>query len=149
LNSVVICPDKLSNYPQNTLVKLQHNDSLAINLYSRGCFHSERSKLVITKENDKFIARLYEALWNYSGEKDKMVVNYKGWSLLKATTMTNQNLQDFIRFENELNYANDDGCTTTDRYEVKSKYLNISKSDGSCSWNGFFYLRKSLFGDNE
>ncbi|MBO9203356.1 MULTISPECIES: hypothetical protein [Niastella] len=144
-NSIVICPDKLLAYPQNTLAKLQDKDLISINFHTQGCFHSGFQKLIIIKESDKFVARLYSLSWEYVKKRGKTVMKYGDSTLLKATIMTSQNIQDLIRFENELNYAKDDGCTTTDWYDFKSKYLNIKKTDGTCSWLGFYYLKKSLF----
>jgi len=144
-NSIVICPDKLLAYPQNTLVKLQDKELISVNFHSQGCFHTSLQKLIIIKESDKFVARLYSVSWKYVKKRKKTVIKYGDSTLLKATIMTSQNIQDFIRFENELNYAKDDGCTTTDWYNFKSKYVNINKTDGTCTWLGFYYLKKSLF----
>jgi hypothetical protein len=148
-NSIVLCPDKLLEYPQNTLAKLQDKDTISINFHSQGCFHAEVLKLTITKENDKFIARLYNASWYYVKKKGKTTMQYRDGTILKTAVMTTQNIQDFTRFENELNYARDGDCTTIDWYDIKSKYLNVKKTDGTCSWSGFYYLKKSIFGEKE
>jgi hypothetical protein len=148
-NSVIVCPDKLLTYPQNTLTKLQDKDTISIDFHSQGCFHTDVLKLTITKENDKFIARLYSVYWYYVKKKRKTTIQYKDGAILKIAIMTNQNIQDFTRFENELNYAREGGCTSTDWYDIKSKYLNIKKTDGTCSWDGFYYLKKSFFGEIE
>jgi len=149
-NSVSLCPDKLLEYPQNTLSKLQDKDTISIGFYSQGCFHTEEKKVIITKESDEFIARLFNISGYYTkdGKKGKPTMQFRNTEL-KAVAMTNQNIQDFIRFENELNYTKEGGCTTTDLYIVKSKYLNIKKTDGSCRWDGFYYLKKSFFGEKE
>jgi hypothetical protein len=147
INSIVICPDKLLEYPQNTLAKLQDKDTVSITFHSQGCFHTDVLKLTITKEGGNFIARLYNVYWYYGKKKGKTTIQYRNGTMLRTITMTNQNVQDFIRFENELSYARDGGCTTTDWYDVKSKYLNSKKTDGTCSWDGFYYLKKSLFGE--
>ncbi len=148
-NSIVICPDTLLEYPQNTLSKFEDKDTISINFHSQGCFHTTVSKISISKEAGKYVARLYNVNWNYVTKKKKMTMQFLGDSLLKTVRLTNKNIQDFIRFENELNFVTDGGCTTTDLYDIKSKFLNTKKTDGSCSWNGFYYLRTSLFGDIE
>ncbi len=148
-NSIEICPDKLVEYKESVLAQFQDKDTISINFHSQGCFHTDVQKLVITKENDKFIARLYNVSWYYVKKKGKTIMQYRDGAILKTVTMTSQNIEEFTRFENELNYARDGGCTTTDWYDVKSKYLNIKKTDGSCTWNGFYYLSKSLFGEKK
>ncbi len=148
-NSIILCPDKLLNYPQNTLSKLQDQDTIAINFHSQGCFHTTVSKILIIKQGDKYLARLYDVNWGYVPKKKRTKMVNRGDSLVKSVTMTIQNIQDFNRFENEINFVNDGGCTTTNWYDIKGKYLNIKATDGSCSWSGFYYLRKSFFGDKE
>jgi hypothetical protein len=148
-NSIILCPDTLLDYSQNTLSRLQDKDTISINFHSQGCFHTTFSKILISKQDDKYLARLYNVNWGYVTKKKKTTMRNHGDSLLKTVTLTKQNVQDFIRFENELNFVTDAGCTTTDWYDIKSKYLNKKATDGSCSWNGFYYLRKSFFGDKE
>jgi hypothetical protein len=148
-NLIVLCPDTLLDYPQNTLSKLQDKDTISINFHSQGCFHTTVSKILISKQGDKYLARFYDVKWGYVTKKKKMTMQTRGVSLLKTVTLTKQNIQDFIRFENELNFVNDGGCTTTDWYDIKSKYLNMKAIDGSCNWDGFYYLRNSFFGNQE
>lgn len=148
-NSIILCPDNLLDYPQNTLSKLQDQDTIAINFHSQGCFHTTVSKILISKQGDRYLARLYDVNWGYVTKKKRTIRVNRGDSLIKSVTMTTQNIEDFNRFENEINFVNDGGCTTTDWYDIKSKYLNIKATDGSCSWNGFYYLRKSFFGNKE
>lgn len=137
------------DYPQNTLSKLQDKDTISINFHSQGCFHTTVSKILINKQGDDYLARLYDVNWGYVTKKKRTTMVNRGDSLIKTVTLTRQNIQDFIRFENEINFVHDGGCTTTDWYDIKSKYLNKKATDGSCGWDGFYYLRKSLFGDKE
>ncbi len=149
INSINLCSDSLLDYSQNTLLKLQDKDTISINFHSQGCFHTTLSKILISKQGDKYLATLYDVKWSYVTMKKKTTMQYRGDSLIKKVTMTKQNIQDFIRFENEINFVTDGGCTTTDWYDIKSAYLIKKATDGSCSWDGFYYLRKSLFGDEE
>jgi len=149
INSIILCPDNLLDYPQNTLSKLQDKDTISINFHSQGCFHTTVSKILISKQGDKYLARLYDVYWGYVTKKKRTTMQVLGDSLLKTVTLTTKNIQDFVRFENEINFVNDGGCTTTDWYDIKSKYLIKKATDGSCNWRGFYYLRKSFFGDKE
>jgi len=148
-NSINLCPDILLDYSQNTLAKLQDKDTVSISFHSQGCFHTSLLKLLISKEEGNYVARLYNLNWYYQTKKRKTTMQIRGDSLLKTVVLTSKNIQEFIRFENELNFANDIGCTTTHWYDIKSKFLNIKQTDGSCTWDGFYYLRKSFFGNVE
>lgn len=56
---------------------------------------------------------------------------------------------DFIRFENELRFIKKGWCTTMDYYNIRSKYGTYIKTDGSCNWGGFYFLKNSLFSQSE
>lgn len=144
INEISLCPDELLEYPQNTLGMLHDKDTIIIDFSSLGCFHSEAKKLTITKECEDLVARLYKSSWSLT--KDSM--RLRELRLINTIRLTDKHIRDFIRFENELNYVEDGGCTTTDWYTVKSKYLNIERTDGGCRWNGFYVLCRSLFGSN-
>lgn len=146
-NEVTACVDKLLNYPQNTLATMTQNDSLVLKFTSTGCFHGEDKKLVITKEQENFVGRLFDVTGYWEKKKKQYIRKYKDGPLLATTILTPQNLQDFIRFENELNEAKKSGCTTTDWYELSTKNITIEKADGSCKWWGFNFLRQSFFKD--
>lgn len=149
INVIILCPDSLLEYSQNTLSKLQDSDTISINFHSQGCFHTTVSKMVIGKQKDNYFAKLYHVDWDYVTHKKKTTMKFFGDTLLQTVTLTPQHIQDFIRFENELNFVTKGGCTTTDRYEVQSKFLHKKVIDGSCSWRGYLFLRKALFGDEE
>jgi hypothetical protein len=140
-----ICLDELSEYPQNTLTRLNNSDTISIAFHSLGCFGGDDERIVITKMQDQFIATIYYMDRKYIKTK-KGIYFDKEKAVSTSTVLTNKNISDFIRFENELNFARDGGCTTTDNYVIRSKYLNIEKTDGSCTWDGFYALRRSFFG---
>jgi hypothetical protein len=136
----------LSVFEQNSLSKLQENDTLSLSFHSQGCFHSTVYKLLIIKENNQLRAELYQPAWQVEATKKKARKNTD--ILISQNTLTEKQQQDFIKFENELaNLKSDLGCTTTDAYELKSKYGQTQKSDGSCSWRGFYSLKHSFFND--
>lgn len=149
INSITLCPDSLLDYSQNTLSKLRDRDTISINFHSQGCFHTTVSKMVIGKHKDDYFAKLYHVDWDYVTHKKKTTVKFLGDSLLQTVTLTPQHIQAFIRFENELNLVTKGGCTTTDWYEVQSKFLQKKAIDGSCCWRGYHFLQKALFGDEE
>lgn len=149
INTIILCPDALLEYSQNTLSKLQDSDTISINFHSQGCFHTTVSKMIIGKQKDNYFARLYHVDWDYVTHKKKTTLKILGDSLLQTVTLTPQHIQDFTRFENELNFVTKGGCTTIDRYEVQSKFFHNKVIDGSCSWHGYHFLRKALFGDEE
>ena len=144
-NYINICFDTLLSYPQNTLMKLQNEDTISIGFTSQGCFSSENKRIVITKKERRFIATLFYIEREYVEKNNKTYLK-KEKAASKIIALTETNIKDFIRFENELNFAKDGGCTTTDKYVIKGKYLTRQKTDGSCSWNGFYNLQKSFFG---
>ncbi|MBO9200494.1 MULTISPECIES: hypothetical protein [Niastella] len=142
-NSIRLCADSVLNYSKNTLAKLQDQDTISIYLESQGCESSFNSKILIRKEGDNFVARLYEDTVLYR-TKRKMII--KGWGLIKTMVLTTQNIQDFQRFENEVSIVWKMGCTTEERYEIKSKYWNLETTDGDCDWWGYSFLKRSFFG---
>jgi hypothetical protein len=148
-NSVVLSPNTVVEYEQNTLAKLQENDTISINYLSQGCFNTSFAKIIITKESNGFVAKLYDVKgFNISKERNEPY-HVNGDSLLKTVSLTKKNIKVFIRFENELNHIGLGGCTLTEVYEIKSPYLNINKTDGSCRWFGFGFLKSSFYGKKE
>jgi hypothetical protein len=126
--SIDICTNYI-DYSKETYVpvidRLQENESYSILLSSQGCFHFTHDTIIIKREK-----QIYTLSW---GDKSKQ---------LTVADM------DVIRhFEIELNHMTDNGCTTTDTYVVKYEGVQIQKiHDGSCMWNGDYYLKKQLFG---
>lgn len=147
-NFINICFDSLLYYPQNTLMKLQDKDTISIGFHSQGCFGGNNARIVITKKLDEFIATLFYVETEYA-VKNKKTYTRKERPTSKSIVLTEKNIKDFVRFENELNFAKNGGCTTTDKYNIKGKYLTVQKTDGNCRWNGFYNLRKSFFGDQK
>lgn len=148
-NSIVLFPGTLTDYSQNTLSKLKNKDTISIKYELMACFDDKVEELIIIKSKGKLIAKLYTYPVIYDIEKEMDVYDYANKLLLKSTTMTTENIRELIRFENELNFEFDNGCTTRNTYIVKSKYWNIEKEDASCRWGGYYYLRESLFGKME
>ena len=120
---------------------------MLLNFHSESCFGSRAMKVVIIKVSEKLIAKLYEISQNYRVKKHKISFTSKTISLLKTVELTDTNINDFVKFENELQFVKGTGCTTTDWYDLQSKDLNIKREDGTCMWSGFYYLKKSIFGE--
>jgi hypothetical protein len=148
-NLGIVSADYVVGYNQNTLAKLQDNDTISINYNSQGCFNTSFAKIIITKESNGFVAKLYNVNGDNIIEERNDPFHVNRDSLLKTVILTKKNIKDFIRFENELNHIRLGGCTLTEVYDIKSPYLNIKKTDSSCRWNGFYFLRDSFFGKKE
>jgi hypothetical protein len=147
-NFIGLCPDSLLEYKLNSLDKLINGDSITINYTSFGCFHGFAKILVIRKESNKLIARLYDAEASFITIKNETNLQFEKKEILKETLLTASNLLDFIRFENELDLIDGGGCTTTDWYEFNGKCFMLKKNDGTCRWRGFWFLSTSLFGED-
>lgn len=104
---------------------LEEKDSCVIFIESRGCFHFKDDTLIIKRNQDR-----YTLNW---GDTCK--------------TLSKADIEKIRHFEIELNYMMRGGCTTIDTYSIHyhgNQMLLIS--DGSCSWNGDYYLKQDLFG---
>lgn len=167
LNEISLCIDSLDSFPLNTLAKLQNNDSIQLHYNSGGCGESTTGDIVITRENDHFVARM---LWSYMDITTYISnqINGKPQPEEKAPTfcsaiLTDEQIKAFIKFENELYkikpfgdtamlkdgtvyYTVQQICTIKDFYTLQSKYLNIEKSYNGCRWDGFEQLTKSFYG---
>ena len=75
-----------------------------------------------------------EAQYAYS----EGMVSSKGYSA--------DNISDFIRFENEITAAKEMDCSMSSFYSITSKYLNLHKNGGECTWSGFSVLWSSFSG---
>jgi hypothetical protein len=105
--------------------QLQENESYTILILSQGCFHSNQDTLTIKRNNDIFIFT-----WGTKSKK-----------------LSQSDIEKVRNFEIELNYMTNLGCTTVDTYFIKYNESTKKISDGSCSWNGNYFLKKQLFGD--
>jgi hypothetical protein len=101
---------------------LKNGEEYSIQVSSQGCFHSTDEKIIITRKVDKYY------------------LNYGATNKL----LNNADIKAIRKFEIELNYMESFGCTTSDTYVVKYKKKEVKISDGSCSWNGDYYLKKKL-----
>jgi hypothetical protein len=138
-NRIKICLDKLDKEPLNALTRIKDGDSLVINFSSRGCFHYSSEQLIIVRNKNGFIA-----IFDYDYLDTAATVDKRQHKLL-LRTMGPAHIAAFTRFENELQFTNDGGCTTTDYYEIIAGNEPMRKySDGSCSWRGFYYLKQAL-----
>jgi hypothetical protein len=72
-----------------------------------------------------------------------------GDDITRDVKLTKEMEFDFTRFENELRFIKKGWCTTMDYYTIQSKYETYTKTDGSCNWGGFYFLKSSLFGQLE
>jgi hypothetical protein len=131
-----LCPDELLDYSLNSLSALQNKDSIKIIFSSSGCFNQDRESLIVTRQDNLFIAKL-----NIKTFKEKTT---------KSLTLNQTAIDAFKRFENEIREVKDSyGCTTVDTYTMISKSWTIKRVDGGCAWDGFYFLKKAFFGKTE
>lgn len=107
--------------------RLQNKESYSIIISSQGCFHSSQDTIIIKRNNNA-----YTINWG---------TNFK--------TLSTTDLENIRQFEFELNYMTYRGCTTTDTYVIDYGGTSKQISDGSCRWNGDYYFKLRLFGDDE
>ncbi|HEY8895395.1 MAG TPA: hypothetical protein VIM79_11295 [Niastella sp.] len=166
LNEISLCLDSLDSFPLNTLATLQDKDSIQLHYNAFGCGTGTTGDIVITKENDHFVARM---LWSYEdltaiirSELEGKPPPKEHAPTFRSTILTDQQIKAFIKFENELFKIRPFGdtivynnktiytieyiCTTEASYTLKSKYLNIEKEDKGCMWDGFEQLSVCFFG---
>lgn len=158
VNEISLCVDSLDSYPQNTLARLQYKDSIQLNYAASYCEGFDTATVVITKEHDHFVVSMHRVF----GERTLEGLSYsEGKPPVRTAILTDQQINAFVKFENELvqltNIKSEKkvngrtltveyGCTTTERYTIKSNYFNFEKEDRGCRWEGFDQLMLSLFG---
>jgi hypothetical protein len=131
-----LCPDELIDYSFNSLSALKENEKIKVSFSSSGCFHQDREILIITRQNNRFIAKL-------------TTKTYKE-TKTKSATLNQAAIDAFKRFENEIRQVEDSyGCTTVDTYTIFCKSWAIKRTDGGCAWDGFYFLKKAFFGKTE
>ena len=108
---------------QTIVNSIQNGESYSIKVASLGCFHFDVDSMVIRKSDET-----YFLLFN---KKEKR--------------LSNEDLIVIQHFEIELNYiALPGGCTTSTHYFLNYNQQEKYVVDDNCSWNGFYYLKKSL-----
>lgn len=108
---------------------LEKRKKWKLNFLSSGCFHYDNESLEI-----RYINKV-------------AYLEYKIRDSLKKTLILNENIiSRLILFEKKLKLMDkpNSGCTTTDVYEIKSKYGKYKILDSSCLWDGFFELKKEI-----
>jgi len=141
-NKITICVEEFEQQPGNSLERLSENDSIAIGFSSFGCFHNSQERIVITKKDKYYEAKIYPAIVRPSRFKEEQ-------KSCQPTTiiLTEKNIRDFEGFENGLTHVKKDGgCTTVDYYDISTKWGTQKVEDATCRWSGFWYLKKSLVG---
>lgn len=113
---------------QPVIDRLQENESYSIVVSSQGCFHFTNDTLTISKNKNVFTAKMG----------------------LKTKTLSQENIKAIRQFEFELdNIGGINGCTTVDSYTILYKKEKKQVEDGGCIWNGDYYLKQNLFGENK
>ena len=102
--------------------QLKNGESYLIQFSSQGCFHTSEKEIVIHKKENKYY------------------LSYKE----KENELTENEIEIISHFEKELKYMKSSDCTTIDTYILKYGKKQLKISDGSCMWNGYFHLAKTL-----
>jgi hypothetical protein len=124
--SVDLCIDYM-NYSKETykpiIDQLKDNGRYKIIISSQGCFHSTNDTLIIFRKKNSYFVK---------------------WSN-KKKVLSHSDIEEIRHFELELNYMTNGFCTTTDTYLIVYKNKRKKIVDGSCYWNGNYFLMKKLW----
>ena len=101
---------------------LEVGESYLINLESVGCFSSSKNKITISRTDEGFFAKLDDS----------------------TKLLTEQDVADIRGFEKELYSIRPGNCTSSDNYTLRYNNEVIRVSDNTCSWNGFYRLKKLM-----
>ena len=147
--AVTLYVDSLQDYGYGLLNVLEDNEWLELRLDRTGCFVLLAEKIVIRKEKGCYIAKRYKLTREdkFDDVKHTHERIYNKGVLLQQVKLNARQVADFNRFVDELQMITDGGCTTTDRYTLTTVFYpnNIDRKDGSCHWDGYGFLLKSLF----
>ncbi|TDX00544.1 hypothetical protein EDB95_1569 [Dinghuibacter silviterrae] len=123
---------RVRDVPQ-AMASLKDGQQVWIYYTEEGCFGSAKMKLTIKRQGDNFTARLFDLLKSPSHP-------------LKTATLPLGATDAFQKFGREFGRKFPGYCTTYGTYKIEAPYLEVSKQDGSCGWNGFQQLCADFFG---
>lgn len=112
--------------------RLPENDEAnivaTIDYKMRGCFGGDTCKLVIIDLN---------------GQRSAILKSQSGrW----ITELDSNKMQSYEQFVHELKTVEFGAlCTIQTTYTVQTKQEKLERTDGGCSWNGFYVLSNALF----
>lgn len=102
--------------------QLKYGESYSIKISSRGCFHQSEELLTVSRNEKGY----------YISYNDKKVL------------LNPEEISAIGRFEIELTHMESLGCTTEDLYTIEYQDQVLKRIDGSCSWNGGYFLMQRL-----
>jgi hypothetical protein len=139
-NELDFCQDELEpGKTMNSLSEMKIGDSIVVNYHTVGCEHFSRIRLVINRDSNQVSAIVYG--------RQYAIDNVRQDTITQRLILTQDQQQAFTRFENELQFAYDRGCTTTDDYEFIVNGETRKYIDGTCKWYGFQYLLEKFVGE--
>lgn len=97
----------------------------------QGCFGGGKSRLEIVEQKGERVAQVIE--------------NNQIVATAKFNSSRSKVFEEFITELKRKKFGF--GCTTTAYYSVANGTDKFEKEDGSCDWDGFENLRKSLFNE--
>ena len=129
-DNIEIVNNDVETNETNLVEELKEGDALTIDFSSRGCFHSNNEQLKVYFENDA---------WNL----DYTVNQVKKYS----SNLSTDDFQKLVDFEKQLREIENSTvfCSTVDDYMFTLNGEEMLKAkDASCSWNGFYKLKREL-----
>lgn len=130
----------------NPIFDLKEGETLSLLVQSNGCYTAHSKLLLITKEKELFITRLYfNPTIKSQTNAIRMPFDPNNGDLMETHALSNKEMDYFMSFLISLNSIRDKGCSTTDTYVLNSIRFSMIKVDGTCQWKGFDRLQKELF----
>jgi len=133
---VELCVDAFKETNEKTFIEaLEEKDGITLKFASTGCFHHKEESMTFLFAGGRKVASFH-----VDGKKEQLKY------------LTDGDLQYLISFERQLRVMADleGGCTTTDYYGLYFVSIKgnqeLSISDGTCDWNGFYHVKKAIFG---
>ncbi|MEN8928991.1 MAG: hypothetical protein ABF258_01055 [Flavobacteriales bacterium] len=103
--------------------QLNDNESFVMKFESRGCFHFNKSKLIISKKSGEYFVEYLNKRRHIDFLEHEIVHDF-----------------EMELYQKDLNNY----CTTQDYYTITSRKETLTIIDGSCSWRGFQSLLSDL-----
>ena len=129
---IEICIDTFKDDGEETFIqKISNENKLQLNFMSFGCEHWKTEKIIFFQIGSDFFGEFIE--------DTKSPIKKK---------LNKEQMQYLIIFERKLRQMKNSmgGCTTEDIYHLILENEELKIADESCDWNGYFKMKKEIFG---